>query len=242
MLCAAVFQNYSTIMNGLKVLLLFFALILVEQGFSQSNALKIIFKPTYGSEVFLLKDAAFVAENGWRIEELKCYVSNFRLLKKGKVVFQEKNSFHLIDASDESSFAFILSSPETSDFDALAFDLGIDSTTNAGGAQGGDLDPTKGMYWTWQSGYINFKLEGTSALCPTRNHEFQFHLGGYQFPNSTLQKLHFSVEATAEIQVVLDLKQFLEKLDLASQNQVMSPGADAVNLSKLVAAAIRLEL
>ena len=78
--------------------------------------------------------------------------------------------------------------------DKIKFNLGIDSLTNVSGVMGGDLDPTKGMYWTWQSGYINFKMEGSSAVCPTRNHEFQFHIGGYQDPFYAMQTLELEVK------------------------------------------------
>ena len=64
--------------------------------------------------------------------------------------------------------------PSNIPFSKLKFQLGIDSLTNVSGAMGGDLDPTKGMYWTWQSGYINMKIEGKSNSCKTRKNQFQF--------------------------------------------------------------------
>lgn len=45
------------------------------------------------------------------------------------------------------------------------------------------------MYWTWQSGYINAKLEGKSNLVNTPTHAFAFHLGGYLNPFQTLQTI-----------------------------------------------------
>ena len=78
--------------------------------------------------------------------------------------------------------ALCLEIPEDTEFDAIQFNLGIDSLTNVSGALGGDLDPTKGMYWTWQNGYVNFKLQGTSDLCNNPKNEFEFHLGGYLKP------------------------------------------------------------
>jgi hypothetical protein len=105
---------------------------------------------------------------------------------------------------------------------------------------GGDLDPTKGMYWTWQSGYINFKLEGTSPLCTTRNNEFQFHLGGYQKPNYCLQTLSFPIINSCKIDLELDVQKILEHVDLPRTNHIMSPSAEAVLISKIVANAFTL--
>ncbi len=104
-----------------------------------------------------------------RIDALKFYISNIQFFKSGRVVFKENNSFHLIDAAQSYSETLSVADSEDIRFDEVRFSIGIDSATNTAGVLGGDLDPTKGMYWTWQSGYINFKLEGTSTICNTKN-------------------------------------------------------------------------
>ena len=50
----------------------------------------------------------------------------------------------------------------------------------------GVLDPASsmdnGMYWTWNSGYIFFKMEGSSPAAPadpTGNRKFRYHIGGF---------------------------------------------------------------
>jgi len=48
----------------------------------------------------------------------------------------------------------------------------VDSLANVSGAMSNDLDATKGMYWSWQSGFINLKIEGKSASCKTRKINF----------------------------------------------------------------------
>jgi len=126
----------------------------------------------------------------------------------------------------------LLSSPTNLKFTKIKFNLGIDSITNVSGAMGGDLDPTKGMYWTWQSGYINLKLEGKSKLCKTRNNEFQFHLGGYQNGDNALQTIILNVSENKEIDILIDIEQFVAAIDLSEQNQIMSPGKKAVLLSE----------
>lgn len=104
---------------------------------------------------------------------------------------------------------------------------------NVSGAMGGDLDPMKGMYWTWNSGYINFKLEGNSPECPSRNNAFQFHLGGYTSPNSTLRNLSFQIPPDEKIMLRMDISRFLMAVDLNKQHHIMSPGPDAAALSTL---------
>lgn len=190
----------------------------------------------------LLSDSAFKANDSTDLEiaELKFYVSNMQLLKNGEVVFTEGNSFHLLDAKQAQTLQLSMDTKQPITFDELKFDLGIDSSSNVSGAMGGDLDPTKGMYWTWQSGYINFKLEGRSKHCETRNKEYQFHLGGYQSPNSCLQTLRFQVDNPNRIALILNVKAILDKLDLAKTNHIMSPCTEAVMLSQMVANAFKV--
>lgn len=40
----------------------------------------------------------------------------------------------------------------------------------------GDLDPLNGMYWAWNSGYINMKIEGITPKCQDATIYFNFIL------------------------------------------------------------------
>lgn len=167
-----------------------------------------------------------------QITELKFYVSGVELWNNNQKVWAEQNSFHLIDINDPSSLKVTLNIPVIGKYDQLRFMIGIDSATNVAGALGGDLDPTRGMYWTWQSGYINMKLEGSSNVCKTRNNRFQFHIGGYQYPFNALQQVVLSIPAQQHIPVVFNVKALLEKLNLVKRPEMMSPCNDAVVLSR----------
>ena len=166
-----------------------------------------------------------------KIETLSFYISGIELLNSGVSVWKEKNSFHLIDVSKKNA----INIPSNIKYDHIKFNLGIDSVTNVSGAMGGDLDPTKGMYWTWQSGYINFKLEGNSNLCATKKSEFQFHLGGYQYPANSLQTIQLSTKENQNINIVLDLEKVFSQINLSKQNHIMMPGKEAVSISKNIA-------
>ncbi|MGE0569203.1 MAG: MbnP family protein [Bacteroidia bacterium] len=215
---------------------------LYNSAFSQVNSIHFLINPTFGVGSLHLADSPFHANdsNKLQIDVLKFYISNFQFLKKGKVVLEEKGRFHLVDAADEKSFSISIENKQNIDYDELKFNLGIDSTTNVSGAMGGDLDPTRGMYWAWQSGYINFKLEGTSKLCNTRNNEFTFHLGGYQQPFYALQTLSFTTQNAQKINLKLDVREILMQIDLAKQNHIMSPSTEATMLSKIVAASFKI--
>lgn len=172
--------------------------------------------------------------NNVEIETLRFYISNIQLYKQGNPVFTEKESYHLIDWSDVESCKFNLATPEDLDFDEIHFLLGIDEETHEAGVMGGDLDPTRGMYWSWQSGYINFKLEGKQPQVPTPIHDFQFHLGGFLAPFYNAQAVQLTCTNTDQIQIQLNLDQLLDKNDWTSQHKIMSPSEEAVNMAKLV--------
>lgn len=169
------------------------------------------------------------------IEACRFYVSHFCFLKGKDTVWKEPNSVHLTDAFKGETQKLLFKTSRKFDFDRISFQLGIDSTTNVSGAMGGDLDPTTGMYWSWQSGYINFKAEGKSSLCVNADKTFQFHLGGYASPFTSLQNIILKVSAKNILAINFDMETFLTKTGLSRQNHIMSPSQKAVELSKFVA-------
>jgi len=229
-------------MKNKRIVILLFFFSIHGFTFSQNGAIQISVVPTYGEQVFSLKESSFrsMESSGLTITDLKFYVSKIQFLKNGVVVLEEQNSFHLVDVAHLNSLQILIDNKQNAFFDQLKFNLGIDSATSVSGVLGGDLDPTKGMYWAWQSGYINFKLEGASTLCKTRNNEFQFHLGGYEKPNDCLQTLSFAIINSNLINLKLDVKKIFDQIDLAKINHIMSPSNEAVLLSRNVANAFSI--
>jgi hypothetical protein len=197
-----------------------------------------IFIDSFFGNSNLEPDRFYKLKNGdsLKIETLSFYISEIELLKKETVVWKEHNSFHLIDAFKSNS----LKIPSGLQYDHIKFNLGIDSTTNVSGAMGGDLDPTRGMYWTWQSGYINFKLEGISNQCKNNKNEFTFHIGGYQQPFNSLQTILLSAKKKGNTTIVLDIEKLISQLNLSRQNHVMSPDKEAVAISKKISTAFSI--
>lgn len=210
--------------------------------FSQSNLqnINISFLPSYEQKLLRLAIEPFSTLNSdsLSISLFKCYVSNIQLVNQNQLVYKVPNSIFLINAADTNSFSKKLSIPINLKFDAIQFTIGIDSATNVSGALGGDLDPMKGMYWTWQSGYINLKLEGSSLKCASRNHSFEFHLGGYRYPfyNANTVVLPVS-DRNRSIDVKMDIAKFLSNIDFSNQHHIMTPSKEAVMLNDLMAKA-----
>ena len=117
--------------------------------------------------------------------------------------------------------------------DRFICDLGVDETYNTSGANAGDLDPVNGMFWSWQSGYINFKIEGVSPSCITRKNKFQFHIGGYKAPYQTIRELDIKLKALKNqaIVVYIEVSNFFDSIELSNDNQVTIPGIKASQIA-----------
>lgn len=175
------------------------------------------------------------------ITTFKCYISNIEIQYADKSVFKAKNSHHLLDLENPNSLQIPITKANDKVISKIIFSIGIDSITNTSGALSGDLDPTKGMYWAWQSGYINMKLEGVSPSCQTRKNQFQFHLGGYLQPYYALRRKVINVNNNNNISIAIDLSIFFAEINLAKTNSVMIPGKTAMELSDISAKMFYLE-
>lgn len=201
-----------------------------------SKEFELNFNFTFNGSKLKLDSNYVVGADTFFVETVKFYVSGIQLSNsKNKTIYKKKNGYHLIDFQDLKPLKLNIPSSIVNEASKLTFNIGIDSITNVSGAMGGDLDPTKGMYWTWQSGYINFKIEGKSSLCKTRNNEFQFHLGGYANELNAIQLVEFPLNGKYSLQVELDLYRVLTYINLSQENHIMSPSKKAVDVSNKIA-------
>lgn len=196
---------------------------------------KVSFSATTNDGNFELNQAFKVtgSDDSLELSTFKFYISDLTFWNNEELVYTCGKKYHLLDFEKPASLSFLENVPSSSAFSSIRFNLGIDSVTNAAGALGEDLDPTNGMYWTWQSGYINFKLEGNSEMCPARNHFFQFHLGGFLFPYAAWRKVNLKLDDTSSIQIKFDLSEFFHQVNVAETYQIMSPSKQAMKLIDL---------
>lgn len=197
--------------------------------FSQNAVTGIQFSPVWGSEKLEIEKKYTLKDDVVSISKLKFYVSDINLKKSGKTVFKTSEKSYLIDFENRLKIDFDKNSTE--DFDEIQFNIGIDSLTNVSGAMGGDLDPVNGMYWSWQSGYINFKIEGNSEKSDAVHKDFQFHIGGYSKPFETLQRVILPLKRNQNV-IFVDILRFLSEIDLSKTHSVMSTGEKAVILAR----------
>ena len=199
------------------------------------------FQPTWGTQPVEINHWYHLnTTDSVEVENFKCYISSIQLYQANTMMWKEVNSYHLLNIAHPSTFHILLDVPADVAYNSIRFNLGIDSATNVAGVLGGDLDPTHGMYWTWQSGYINLKLEGKSNLCATRWNEFSFHLGGYHAPYNALQTVQVTITQQMVHTMYIDLAAFFSAVQLTRHQQLMSPGAEAVQFSQLFSTVFKL--
>jgi hypothetical protein len=140
-----------------------------------------------GRQPMQLRKAYYTNAAGdtFNITLFKYYLSNFSLTDNngGKVALAP--AYFLISEDSTASKKIVLQQCPEGTYTALSFMIGVDSVLNFSGPQSGALDPLYGMFWTWNSGYIMAKLEGTSPSSRLPNHMLQFHIGGYRAPHVT---------------------------------------------------------
>lgn len=234
------FLNYFLELENLKMkksfYIIYFLLLtsftLFGQNESDSLSLKINNKWS-GKNLNLNASYISKQKDTIMISQLKFYISDFQVKYKDNTILTDKNS-HLIDFEKPNTSVFTITKNYKKKIESIKFSIGLDSLTSVSGALSGDLDPSNGMYWAWQSGYINMKIEGNSSSCKTRKNRFNFHIGGYLKPYYAMREIEISVDKLQnQINLTVDLERFFSEINLKEMNSVMIPGNDAMELANL---------
>lgn len=212
-----------------------------------TGKVKIKFDHIAHGKKFVLDTELYTNNSGetYTVSMLKYYISNIKLTKINGEVYEvpQKDSYFLIDESKTESLQPIISVPE-GEYRSLQFNLGIDSATNVQPLEGrlGVLDiANNDMYWSWNSGYIFFKLEGSSTAATSQDKKFRYHIGLYGGMNSPtvnnnkIIKLDLTNAGTAKVQqnlsadihLITDIGQVFNgstKISIASNSTVMTTG------------------
>ncbi|MFZ9977040.1 MAG: MbnP family protein [Candidatus Kapaibacteriota bacterium] len=128
-----------------------------------------------------------VLPNGEKIRStmLKYYVSNISFEKAdGSLhIIPQDESYFLVDESMSTTKLLSLDHIPAGTYTAIRFTIGVDSLRSTMG-----LDKRKGildigaaaqdMYWSWNSGYIHLKFEGTFSA-PKASGDIRYHVGGF---------------------------------------------------------------
>lgn len=114
-------------------------------------------------------------------ERLNIYLSNVQIVyDETDEVFSEPDSYHLIgfDADASTASFTIKDIPANYKVSAIRMAIGVDAEANTSIDHVGDLDPTNGMAWDWNTGYKFLSLEGRYfAENDPLGEEIKMHIG-----------------------------------------------------------------
>lgn len=188
------------------------------------------------------------------VDVFRIYLGNVELMNDGdQPVSDHPDVYHLLDVFDSASLSIELKGNDQP-FQRLRFQVGIDSIRNVSGAQTGALDPLKGMFWTWQTGYIHAKFEGASIASPRQDKKFTYHIGGFRQEQNTKRVILLDLpvqnvwtldrSGLTEITMHMDINAWfsaVHDLRISEQAQVMQPGPLALKYADNYAEMFSLE-
>lgn len=156
---------------------------------SQKAKVSIQFKNYVGNAVLQL-DSTYknVLGQNFIIANFKYYIGNICLKKADGKNYIMQNYF-LINEYEEDSKQITLDNVPEGNYTSIEFIVGVDSLHNCSGLQEGALDPTNGMFWAWNTGYVFLKLEGQAPASKSSGNIFEYHIGGYKQPTNSTRKI-----------------------------------------------------
>jgi hypothetical protein len=165
------------------------------------------------------------------LNTLRFYLHNVELSYQGKQVWTSGKEHFLVDAMDDSRRSIELLLAEGLEYDELSFIVGVDSSLQVNGAHSGVLDPLQGMYWTWQSGYIHWKLEAEAKIGGKRE-AITWHVGGYRQTFNTLRRVSLPVvSGGTHMKIGIDISSLLAAKQKDIDYTIMSPSKQAMHLA-----------
>ncbi len=171
--------------------------------------------------------------NNQSFKKLKYYISHVQL-KKANGKLQPVPGIYLVDAFGKDS---IITQVQAAKYTGVQFVLGVDSAIHVAGVQDGDLDPLNDMYWAWNTGFVNFKMEATANGSTGDQNRLEYHIGGFRKGENTQRLIVLNLDKEVKagkkkpglIKINFNAAALTtQKLLVANNPQVMKPGRVAM--------------
>ncbi len=153
------------------------------------GTLELEFEAMVDTNALVFNTQNYLNANGdtFNVSLFKYYISNVVLTKSDNSTYTVPNSYYLVTHNGTSNPVVSIGGVPNGTYKAITFLIGVDSARNVSGVQSGALDPVNGMFWSWSSGYIMAKMEGTSPQSGNASKALKFHVGGFSGVNNTLK-------------------------------------------------------
>lgn len=218
---------------------------------NDKNNVTLEFENRVAAQTLVLNDTKYTNSSGedFTITTLNYFISNVALKKTDGTVVKMPNQYFLVRQADKSTLMPVLKDVPAADYTEMTFTIGVDSVKSISSVEQrtGVLDVasygTDNMYWSWNSGYIFFKMEGISSVAPTNTgglKKYQYHVGGFggrtAATANNLRTVTLSLPSVASVRksksptihLIADISKVfsgVSALKIASAAVVMSPAA-----------------
>lgn len=157
------------------------------------GAFQLRFQPTYNGKPVNFDTTTYQTASGARItvSMLKFYVSSIAVhgMDSSSIIVSDHRLVDLTEPEDVD-----IPRAKWGRARSISFVVGVDSLVNEQGPREGPLDPLNGMFWTWATGYIFLKLEGTVEAPGMPRRVYEIHVGGYKAPYKNIMPVTLTVE------------------------------------------------
>lgn len=220
-----------------------------------TGSLKVEFEPMVGDSELVYNTKWYKNANNdsFTVSIFRYYITNLVLTKSDNSTYVVPNSYFKIDHGIAGKNIINLSEIPIANYKSIQFLVGVDSTRNCSGAQEYDL-AVSDMFWSWNTGYIFAKFEGTSPKSTATAHSLTYHVGGYKTPNIAIRSVslgfgsstaNVSGSTTPQIHITTDLAKWFTgaggTIDFSALNTIMSPGANSKKIADNYAQCFTLE-
>lgn len=218
---------------------------------NDKNNVTLEFENRVAAQTLVLNDTKYTNSSGedFTITTLNYFISNVALKKTDGTVVKMPDQYFLVRQADKSTLMPVLKDVPAADYTEMTFTIGVDSVKSISSVEQrtGVLDVasygTDNMYWSWNSGYIFFKMEGISSVAPTNTgglKKYQYHVGGFggrtAATANNLRTVTLSLPSIASVRksksptihLIADISKVfsgVSPLKIASAAVVMSPAA-----------------
>lgn len=151
---------------------------------NRSGSITLKFDNRMGSVNLVLDSGEYTNANNQKftVSKFNYFISNVILLNEDGTEYTvpQDSSYFLIKEDDMSTQDVVINNIPEGNYTGVKLTIGVDSLRNTKPLteRTGDLDPAgaaAGMYWTWNSGYIFLKMEG--SFLDTGS--YIYHIGGF---------------------------------------------------------------
>lgn len=212
---------------------------------TDKGSIEIEFDNIAGGEDLALTTGIYTNAVGetYSITKFNYYISNIVLKNENGTDYTvpQDESYFLIEEENEATHVAELENVPAGNYTGITFTIGVDSLKCAAPVEErtGVLDPAAGgadMYWSWNSGYIFLKMEGTSSASAMG--DFMYHIGGFGgYSSATINNIkNISLtipgdatatvrkDVTPEMHLFVDAKKVLDgstNISIAANSMVM---------------------